>query len=476
MWRSFALVLVVWAVAYLTPLGLFEFRGDEPRRVLPAIEMLDSGDYLVPRIGGQPYVLKPPLINWLVAASFKIFGIRNEWTARLPSAVFVLVVALVFLGLTRSRLGSTGSTIAALSWLTNFGILEKGEIIEIEAVFVSLLALALIAWLLGWEQNRSPWRIWIVPSIFLGLDLLAKGPAHLVFFYLLVAGVLWQSGRLRDFLHPAHFVGIAVMCAIFAAWVVPYLIQLESHRLTGSKTFLEDVGYFFSGEEVTTENWVLNFPKGFAYFLPWVLLLPFAHVNKVADARQRAIVRGFAWASLPLAMIMLLPPGSYPRYILPLIPAFCWSLGIFYGNDAFEWHLRIGAWKIEFSPKLVGPVITVCAIASAILFPLRAATYLRDHERIKPIARKINAVLPADQHLYAIDPYIQSFLIYVHAPITYLANVDELPADAHYVLIHTKDRPKVEKHQSWAQRRPHLIEWTPRHRGQSAMLFEVQPL
>jgi 4-amino-4-deoxy-L-arabinose transferase-like glycosyltransferase len=67
-----------------------------------------------------------------------------------------------------------GSFIAALCWLTNLGLIEKGRMIEIEAIYCSLFALALILWLVFWEQKRSPWLTFIVPWIFLGLGLLAK--------------------------------------------------------------------------------------------------------------------------------------------------------------------------------------------------------------------------------------------------------------------------------------------------------------
>ena len=129
--------------------------------------------------------------------------------------------------------------IASLSWLTNFGMLEQGQTIEIEPVYISLLALALISWLLCWQQRRSPWLMWLVPSVFLGVGLLAKGPAHLLFFYVLVAAVLRQSGRLREFLHPAHIVAIIIMWAIFAAWAVPYVMELKSLRAIGAKSFWE---------------------------------------------------------------------------------------------------------------------------------------------------------------------------------------------------------------------------------------------
>src|SRR5262249_61087623 len=78
-------VLLVWAVVYLPALGSMAIKGEEGRRILPAVGMLKTGNYIVPEVGGNPYFRKPPLVNWLVAASFRIFGVRNEWTARLPS-------------------------------------------------------------------------------------------------------------------------------------------------------------------------------------------------------------------------------------------------------------------------------------------------------------------------------------------------------------------------------------------------------
>src|SRR5436305_492150 len=190
---SFAVVILCWAAIYLPGLGSLEIKGEEGRRILPSVTMLETGNYLVPRVGSEPYFRKPPLVNWLVAASFKLSGLRNEWTARLPSALCVLAAALAFSTVARSSLGPRGSLIAALVWLTNFGMIEKGRMIEIEALYVSLVCLALIFWLSWWEQRRSAWLTWIVPAFFLGLGLLAKGPVHLFFFYAVVVPVLFRA-------------------------------------------------------------------------------------------------------------------------------------------------------------------------------------------------------------------------------------------------------------------------------------------
>src|SRR6266446_452694 len=99
--RRTHIVLLVWAAIYLPALGSLEIKGEEGRRILPAVTMLQTGNFLVPYVGSEAYFRKPPLVNWLVAASFKLTGVRNEWTARLPSALAILVVALTFV--TRGR-------------------------------------------------------------------------------------------------------------------------------------------------------------------------------------------------------------------------------------------------------------------------------------------------------------------------------------------------------------------------------------
>ena len=101
---SLLIVILIWAALYLPALGSLAIKGEEGRRILPGITMLETGNYLVPQVGGETYFRKPPLINWLVAASLKIFRMQNEWTARLPSVICVLLVAISFVTIARASL------------------------------------------------------------------------------------------------------------------------------------------------------------------------------------------------------------------------------------------------------------------------------------------------------------------------------------------------------------------------------------
>src|SRR5437764_11086890 len=107
--RALFVILLVWAVVYLPALGSIAIKGEEGRRILPAVRMLETGNYIVPQVGSNPYYRKPPLVNWLVAASFKFLAVRNECTARLPSTLLVLAVAIAFVTVARASLTPKGS-------------------------------------------------------------------------------------------------------------------------------------------------------------------------------------------------------------------------------------------------------------------------------------------------------------------------------------------------------------------------------
>src|SRR5436190_11843361 len=101
--QTILVAIILWAMIYLPGLGSTEIHGEEGRRILPAIAMLETGNWLVPYVGGKPFLRKPPLVNWVIAASFRIIGVRNEWTARLPSALTVLTLGLTIVALGSGR-------------------------------------------------------------------------------------------------------------------------------------------------------------------------------------------------------------------------------------------------------------------------------------------------------------------------------------------------------------------------------------
>ena len=518
---SWFLVVIIWAAIYLPALGLFEIKGEEGRRILPAITMLDTGNYVVPKVGGMWYFSKPPLVNWLIAGSFKLFGVRNEWTARLPSALCVLAVALAFVTVARTALGQQGSTIAALVWLTNLGILEKGRLIEIEALYVSLCALAIVCWVSWWTQQRSPWLSWTVPWIFLGLGWLAKGPTLLVFFYAVVLAVIFcsasragcdQAGdtpaatisdrqseirnqKWRSLVHPAHFVGLLIMLAIFAAWAVPFY-EMTVRQQPLEKWSGQFVGRL-TGDFFRPHVWISTLPRGLIYFLPWLLFLPFLRLQRFDDERQRALARALIWGSAVPFFLVGMIPGGAARYSLPVIAPFCWLMAISFAENAFaiptwlQWRFTIydsrltaedsagdtpagHRGRLPVFQSLGVPLVALAVAAGLIGYPLAATLVYKHRPKIKNIADAVNAVVPPNETLYAVDARYQPFFFYARSPVKYVLRLVDLPKDTHYFVTRAEMEPEATQSTQWLPRRAHEILRRTDYRTQTIVVFRVE--
>ncbi len=470
---TFSIVVLCWAAIYLPGLGSLEIKGEEGRRILPAVTMLDTGNYLIPQVGSEPYYRKPPLVNWLVAASFKLTGIRNEWTARLPSVLCVLAVALAFVTVARASLGANGSLIAALIWMVNFGMIEKGRLIEIEALYVSLFGLAMICWLSWWHQRRSEWLICTVPWIFLGLGVLAKGPVHLLFFYAVVVAVLHRTGELRKLRHPAHLAGIAILLGIFAAWAVPYWQATRGANVAA--TWSVQLTGRFTGDDFKLGSWLLNIPRGLAYFLPWTLLLPLVPGALFPTSREKNLSHALAWGCAVPFLVVNLLPGALPRYSMPVLVPASWLIAMTLSANEIRapgWWRTLGAALPARRLRLV--IVTAIAAALALcLYAVAVVPHLQRRSKVRPIAAQIDALVPDSEPLYAVDPDYQPFLFYIRSRLVYVSKIDDLPLGARYLLIQPEKERQVVESERWAPLRARPIFTVTDYRKRTVILLRV---
>ena len=469
--RALVTIVLVWAAIYLPALGSIAIKGEEGRRILPAVRMLETGNYVVPQVGSNPYYRKPPLVNWLVAASFKFLGVRNEWTARLPSALSVLAVAIAFVTVARPSLGPRGSLLAAMIWLTNIGIIEKGRLIEIEALYVSLCGLAIIFWLSFFLQKESPWLIWLPAFVFLGLGLLAKGPTHLLFFYAIVLAVVAYWKDWRALVHPAHFIGVAVMIGIAAAWAIPFVhsttSQIAIDKWSGQYTGrLKGVDFKFL-------DWIQNVPRSLIYFLPWVLLFPFVRFSKLREQGEQRLACALSWGTAVPFVLINLVPGGLPRYSMPAIVPASWLLGMICAGNALQsprwWMKHELVWT-----KLVAAFVGLGLVIGAIGYPV-AAIVVKNRQQVKTAAAEINALVPPNETLYAVDPDYQPILFYIKAPVQYVSHVKDLPPNVRYFLVRTQNEAVALAAPEWAQLRAQPIARVRDYSKREMVLFKVTP-
>ncbi|MDF1862548.1 MAG: glycosyltransferase family 39 protein [Verrucomicrobiales bacterium] len=336
-WQALLFLCLIWASIYLTHLGAQELRGEEARRIIPAQEMLTSGDWIVPRIAGEVYSNKPPLINWMIATSFHLTGIQNEFTARLPSALCLLALGIAAFFLFRKTFGPERATYVGLILFTSIAMIDKCRMAEIEAVYIALFGVACFVWIRLWIAEASPWLTWTLPYFFLGMGWLAKGPVHLLFWALFLGFTLRFARKSREAFHPSHLLGIGIMTLLFLPWMTSNIDAVGSPD-ESMGTWVEQLRMRADFSNIDFVEWAKHPFEILINFLPWTVPLGFAlwKLRKSGDtwdseSRFDSVVRGSLYASIAGCLLICLLPGGLPRYIMPLYTLTAFSLvGVFF--------------------------------------------------------------------------------------------------------------------------------------------------
>ena len=134
-----------------------EYRGlfmpDEGRYADIAREMLDSNDWVTPRLNGIKYLEKPPLQYWATAGAFAAFG-ADEWTARLwPAVTGFLGIALIAFAGFRLALGLPW-ILTALTVAGCWGYFLGGQFLTLDMGLTFFLTAALVGFLLGQRADH----------------------------------------------------------------------------------------------------------------------------------------------------------------------------------------------------------------------------------------------------------------------------------------------------------------------------------
>ena len=229
--------MVVCLFSHLGAIGLVG--PDEPRYAWIARAMATSGDWVTPRLYGQPWFEKPVLYYWAAALGF-LAHLPVEWAARLPSAVAALVAAIAigwlgwkFYG-TESWPFASPLLVAPLIFSTSVAAIGFARAAGPDMLFSASLTLAMASGAIvlsrrGALRSENENRAITGPSdhfalaffgASLGLAVLAKGPAGVV----LAAGAIgiWAiaTGQWRSALRLAHPIAIIAFCVVALPWYV----------------------------------------------------------------------------------------------------------------------------------------------------------------------------------------------------------------------------------------------------------------
>jgi len=310
--------------------------------------MIDSGDYMAPRVNGQPYKEKPPLLFWAIAAVSSCTGDVTSFSARIPS-VLAGIITLVFTGLLARDLFNSRialwsiiilMTMQRFWWNSRFG--------QIDMLLTACLTVGLYAF---WRYENTRRYAWLSLFYLAALaGLFSKGPGVLVFPVLFVLVWTWRSNLRREaWIH--LFIGCVFCVLVYAAWVIPFHMTLasEAREATGdalaSNMFRQTFGRFFLG--VSHANWPWYYLTTLPVdWLPWTLFLPWVILWTWRHWRDNLSVKFLLCWTVPLFLFFSAAIGKRGVYLLPLFPAFSmlFAVGVldFMENSHSKWQRRIG--------------------------------------------------------------------------------------------------------------------------------------
>lgn len=356
------LVLVFAAVLFGLRLDLPFLEPEESRYAEIPRQMLAHDRTLVPIRNGQDYLDKPPLLYWLVMASYRCFGV-DVWSARLPTIVAAWLTVVVVL-LWGWRAAGPWVGIAAAALLALFGdFVYRAPMLTMNGPLALFTTLSLAAAHVACGEGRLRWRWWLVSATACGLGILTKGPLGAALVVPPAFAWAWIDRRLARPSAVAWAVWLAVAALVSAPWFVAV-----AQRCPGF------IDYFFWKHHV--ERFAAPFdhagpiweyvPQIALGFLPWTLLAVWIGRRREAwrEPLGRVSLIAAAWAFV----LFSLAGSKRPVYLVPVEPPLALAAAaLFWANRT---ALRSGLWV------LIGVVVASVLLAGLTMW---LPSYSRDH-------------------------------------------------------------------------------------------------
>lgn len=323
-------------------LGAIGLMGpDEPRYAWIARAMAESGDWITPRLYGQPWFEKPVLYYWAAAAGFRL-NLSPEWAARLPSACAALAgtiavswLAWVFFD-ARQDFVRGPALIAPLLFSTSVAAIGFSRAATPDMLFSASIALGMACaaailrragFLSGAKSadasaSKSDLLLLILWGAFLGAGVLAKGPAAIILAGGAIA--LWALGtrHWRPGFRLAHPLAIGAFCVVALPWYILCSIR--------NPQFLRVFILQHNFERYLTPIFMHRQPAWFFVPIFFLALLPWSALLWPASREALEMWVHKSWRNSPgfffacwtvfPVLFFSLSQSKLPSYILPAVP------------------------------------------------------------------------------------------------------------------------------------------------------------
>jgi 4-amino-4-deoxy-L-arabinose transferase-like glycosyltransferase len=324
--RVYVFLFLFIVAFYLYGLGHLPLLGpDEPRYAQIAREMLLSGDFITPTLGGYTWFEKPSLLYWMIAAAFKVFGV-NEWSARFGSAMcgLLTIAAVGCVGRELDKTEPRGFGFwSIVVTATCLGLIVFSRAASFDVVITMTTTWSLACFLIRELTNR---RVFLIGFyVFVGLSLLAKGllgiviPFGVVFVYYLLRRKWPDRSVLLNVIW-----GVPLAIAVSAIWYGPVIARhgwsfideffLQHHlaRYVSNKYHHPQPIWFYPVIILMLMlPWTPFFVQALAYARRWTWRGP--------DSLSVARVFALAWLLFPIVFFSF-SGSKLPGYLLPALP------------------------------------------------------------------------------------------------------------------------------------------------------------
>ncbi len=318
--RQILLLLLVGGVIFFSGLGRLPLVDpDEGRNAEVAREMLASGDWITPHFNTLTYLDKPAVYFWIVAASFRIWGV-TEWAARFPSAMMALATMFLAWFLARRMFGGATGLRAGIILATTPLAIAYARWVIFDMTLACLATVAMVGfWLAEESDYQRPWLDVLVFAA-MGLAAITKGPVG--FLLPLLSIVLFQAlrGRFRELKKLRWGLGILVFLAAALPWFIA--VSARNPDFPRYAFWQESLQRFATGSTRRGGNFLYYVPVFLLGCFPWSLFLFFAVLNRwkrwraLRDEAHKPALFLFSWAAL-VFIFFTISQSKLPGYFLP---------------------------------------------------------------------------------------------------------------------------------------------------------------
>lgn len=386
-----------WFVLSAFLAGSFPLVGpDEPRYSQVARQMFESGDWITPRLGENPWFEKPVLLYWLMSLCFSIFGV-TEFAARLPSILASTTVTVFIYLMVKTASGSKKAFLSAVMWTTSLFFVGFTHAATFDMLLTACVTGALF-FFFRYELLRKPNHLYFL-YFFCGLGILAKGLVSPILVGLPILAYLILSGRWKEVREIKPFLGILIVIATAAIWFLPVTL------VHGAK-FWDEFVYQHHFVRYTSSHFHTS--GGIFYYLPILLLgtYPWTIAPLLGSApessREQDLKRFSSCWLLTIVLFFSFSGSKLPGYILPGMPAFFVLSGLSIAD-----FLKSTTTKIRW-------IVLILALNAAVVIGLATQfpDYLREYSSVRILAGTIAICTILSSILCLANKKVASLLVY----------------------------------------------------------------